>query len=169
MCVHGDTVSYPTVVVHLQIGSWQREARVVVVPELPVPVLLGRDLYDQVEGGGPVQGFAVVTRSARRRAEQDAAVAGDSSQELEEKRADKPVTPVAELPTADSETLPPDTSTAASETQPPADLERDVTCAKGKVQLGSDLGLPATTEELKALQQSDPTLEKVMVSLGLEP
>ena len=57
VCVHGDTVSYPTAVVHLQIGSWQREARVVVAPELPVPVLLGRDLYDQVEGGGPVQGL----------------------------------------------------------------------------------------------------------------
>ena len=63
-------MSYPTAVVHLQIGSWQREARVVVAPGLLVPVLLGGDLYDQVEGGGPVQGFAVVTRSARRRAEQ---------------------------------------------------------------------------------------------------
>ena len=37
VCVHGDTVSYPTAVLHLQIGSWQREARVVVAPELPVP------------------------------------------------------------------------------------------------------------------------------------
>ena len=41
VCIHGHTVSYPTAVVHLQIGSWQREARVVVAPELPVPVLLG--------------------------------------------------------------------------------------------------------------------------------
>ena len=66
----------------------------------------------------------MITRSARRRDEQDAAVTGDSSQELGEKRADQPATPVAELPTADSETLPPDTSTDASETQPPTDLER---------------------------------------------
>ena len=63
-----------------------------------------------------MQGFAVITRSARRRAEKDAAVTGDSSQELGEKRADQPVTPFAELPTADSEILPPDTSTDASET-----------------------------------------------------
>ena len=38
--VHGDTVSYPTAAMHLQIGSWQREARVVVAPALPVLVLL---------------------------------------------------------------------------------------------------------------------------------
>ena len=35
-----------------------------------------------------------------------------------------------------------------------------MTGAKGKVQVGSDLGLPATTEELKALQQSDSILVK---------
>ena len=40
VCVHGDTVLYPTAAMHLQIGSWQREARVVVAPALPVLVLL---------------------------------------------------------------------------------------------------------------------------------
>ena len=43
-------MSYPTAVVQLQIGTWQWQARVMVAPELPVAVLLGRDLYDPVEG-----------------------------------------------------------------------------------------------------------------------
>lgn len=67
MCVHGDTMSSPTAVLQVQIGTWQRQARVVVALELPVAVLLGRDFYDPVKGEGPVRGFAVVTRSAKRR------------------------------------------------------------------------------------------------------
>ena len=41
VCVHRDTVSYPTAEVHLQMGTRQQQARVVVALELPVAVLLG--------------------------------------------------------------------------------------------------------------------------------
>jgi len=35
-------------------GTWQQQARVVVAPELPVAMLLVRDLYDQVEEKSPI-------------------------------------------------------------------------------------------------------------------
>ena len=54
VCVHGDTVSYPTAGVHVQMGTWQQQARVVVAPALPVAMLLVRDLYDQVEEKSPI-------------------------------------------------------------------------------------------------------------------
>lgn len=46
MCVHGDMVRYPTARVKLQLGRWKRVSRVVVAPGIPVPVLLGTDIYD---------------------------------------------------------------------------------------------------------------------------
>ena len=74
VCVHGDTVSYPTAVVRLQIGTWQQQAKVVVASELPVAMLLGRDLYNPVEEKHLERGLAVVTRSTKKRAEQEVAV-----------------------------------------------------------------------------------------------
>jgi len=46
LCVHGDMVSYPTAEVKLQLGRWSRVAKVVVAPGIPVPVLLGTDIYE---------------------------------------------------------------------------------------------------------------------------
>ena len=162
VCVHGDTVSYPTAVVQLQMGTWQRQSRVVVAPELPVAVLLGRDLYDPVGEESPVRGLAVVTRAAKRRAEQ-AAVMSESG-----KVANESVTPGADLEesTADHEISTPDNPTEVMETQTPVVPEGEVTGAR--VQEGSEQGLPATAVELRAWQQSDPTLEKVrgLVSEG---
>ena len=66
----------------------------------------GMRLYDPVKGEGPVRGFAVVTRSAKRRAEQDAVVACENNHELSGKVAkDQPVLPGAQQPTADCEVL----------------------------------------------------------------
>lgn len=62
-CVHGDTLSYPVAEVKLQVDGIDNVARVVAVPSLPVPVLLGRDLVrDLLEGDGG-HSFAVITHS----------------------------------------------------------------------------------------------------------
>ena len=45
LCVHGDMVSYPTAEVKLQLGRWSQIAKVIVAPGIPVPVLLGTDIY----------------------------------------------------------------------------------------------------------------------------
>ncbi len=61
---------YPTATVELASGPWRKAARVAVAPNLPVAVLLGRDLYDvstEMEGQTPSPGLMVVTRSQSRR------------------------------------------------------------------------------------------------------
>ena len=64
LCVHGDTVEYPTM------GGYTRRASVAVAPSLPVPVLLGRDLYDINSGWKtPEAGYLVETRSQKERQE----------------------------------------------------------------------------------------------------
>lgn len=45
-CVHGDTEEYPTAEIELCLGGTQSKAKVTVAPQQPIPVLLGRDLYD---------------------------------------------------------------------------------------------------------------------------
>ena len=54
LCVHGDVCSYPTTEVELVSGSWRKKARVAVAPNLPVAVLLGRDVYNEMAGGEEV-------------------------------------------------------------------------------------------------------------------
>ena len=58
----------PTAVVKLQTGSWKRESRVVVAPNLPVDVLLGTDLHkaSAFKEGQVGRGLAVLTRAQRR-------------------------------------------------------------------------------------------------------
>ena len=46
LCVHGDTLFYPTATVELRIGPWQERSRVIVAPNLPVDVLLGNDISE---------------------------------------------------------------------------------------------------------------------------
>lgn len=68
LCVHGDVCSYPTAEVHLVVGPWEKKTRVAVAPNLPVPVLLGRDIYqeDVDVTGEPATELAVMTRSRTR-------------------------------------------------------------------------------------------------------
>ncbi len=59
---------YPTATVELASGPWRK------APNLPVAVLLGRDLYDvstEMEGQTPSPGLMVVTRSQSSRAEKE--------------------------------------------------------------------------------------------------
>ena len=45
LCVHGDKVRYPTAEVKLRLGQWSRTTMVVAAADIPVPVLLGTDIY----------------------------------------------------------------------------------------------------------------------------
>lgn len=54
------------------LGGTQRKAKVAVAPRLPIPVLLGRDLYDVRDGWKTPEtqtGLMVETRAKRREAE----------------------------------------------------------------------------------------------------
>ena len=78
MCVHGDEVCYPTAEVRLKLGQWSQTARVVVAPGIPVPVLLGTDIYD-LSLSNPV---IVTTRAQARR---DSNLTNDTEGTIEEK------------------------------------------------------------------------------------
>uniref|UniRef100_A0A1X7V3C9 CCHC-type domain-containing protein n=1 Tax=Amphimedon queenslandica TaxID=400682 RepID=A0A1X7V3C9_AMPQE len=52
LCVHGDLCSYPTAYVELGADGWKQWAQVVVAPNLPVAVLLGRDICQELVAKG---------------------------------------------------------------------------------------------------------------------
>lgn len=62
---------YPTVEVSLAVGSWEKRTPMAVAPNLPVPVLLGRDIYreDTDVPDKPAIELAVITRSQTRQLE----------------------------------------------------------------------------------------------------
>ena len=72
LCVHGDTMQYPTAWVELRLGQWRERCHVVVAPNLPVDVLLGTDTY-LMERAEVDQSLAVWTRSKRRQMERESA------------------------------------------------------------------------------------------------
>ena len=76
LCVHGDKVSYPTAEVELKLGQWSKVARVVVAPGIPVPVLLGTDIYE-LTSSNPV----MVTTRAQARKECNIAARTEKSSE----------------------------------------------------------------------------------------
>ncbi len=70
LCVHGDQVAYPTAEVELCLDGLAKEATVVVTPNLPVPVLLGRDIFDASSSKElPQANLMVQTRAQRRQQE----------------------------------------------------------------------------------------------------
>ena len=72
LCVHRDTMQYPTAWVELQLGQWLERRHVVVAPNLLVDVLLGTDVYpmERVEVD---QSLAVWTQSKQRQMERELA------------------------------------------------------------------------------------------------
>lgn len=67
LCVHGDVCSYPTAYVELGADEWKKWTQVVVAPNLPVAVLLGRDVCQELI----VKGLMVETRAQARRKQQE--------------------------------------------------------------------------------------------------
>ena len=89
----------------------------VVALELPVAVLLGQDLYDPVDRESPTRGLMLVTRSAKKKAEQDVANSEDSQGLSGDVPSDESASP--EETTADSEKLAPEVPTEVTESPPP--------------------------------------------------
>lgn len=75
LCVHGDTHRYPTASVLLEVEGIEQRTKVIIAPDLPVPVLLGRDLCDLKTATHPgrKQGLVVITRAQKRRQQQESA------------------------------------------------------------------------------------------------
>ncbi len=68
LCVHGDTEAYPTAEIELCLGGSRRKAKLAVAPSLPVPVLLGRYLYDVWDGWRSPEAALVAKTRAHREA-----------------------------------------------------------------------------------------------------
>ena len=66
LCVHSDTMQYPTAEVEIKMGHWVQRVKVAIAPSLPVDVLLGRDIFCPEVGQQLGLGLAVVTRSQAR-------------------------------------------------------------------------------------------------------
>ena len=67
-CVYGDSVEYPTTKVQLKVGDWGGEMQVAVAPDLPVPILMGKDVFHtshDPESHG--LGLLVETRAQKRK------------------------------------------------------------------------------------------------------
>ena len=77
LCVHGDTLFYPTVMVALRVGLWHKGSPVVVAPNLPVDVLLGNAVYS-MENKETGWGLAVWTQAKRREMENRPASVSES-------------------------------------------------------------------------------------------
>ena len=67
LCVHGDTMRYPTASIALKVGKKTQTATMAIAPNLPVPVLLGRDVCSLKPNPEKKSGFMVITRSQQQR------------------------------------------------------------------------------------------------------
>ena len=66
LCVHSNTMQYPTAEVEIKMGHWVQRVKVAIAPSLPVDVLLRRDIFCSEVGQQLALGLAVVTRSQAR-------------------------------------------------------------------------------------------------------
>ena len=167
LCVHGDTMQYPTAWVELRLGQWRERCHVVVAPNLPVDVLLGTDTYP-MERAEVVQSLAVWTWSKQRKMERH--TAGPQ-------KGQRP-TPVGRCslsPPADPQTesegggnqLQGLEVEAGEESEDPQPVGHGT---KGRVMTGSETGggddavtrgaLQASLSQLQQWQQEDPSLGK---------
>ena len=166
MCTHGDTMLYPTATVKLQTGQWECESCVVVAPNLPVDVLLGRDIYDP---GQPKQSFAVVTRAQSRRMEHGPSPSGtspavaeeylsnqmNSNEDSDELRGKEESTPVQGVRETDEE------DPHAGDGIGKGPTCQEVGSVGDEASMDTNGVLAANPAKLKDWQQRDPTLVKV--------
>ena len=168
LCVHGDTESYPTTEVEFSLGGIQRKARVVVAPSLPVPVLLGRDLYDIRDGWKlPETGLLAETRAQRKRRE-------DAVQQRREETVLQRVEPDEDEqraePGEDEQRMEPDEDEQRAE--PGEDEQRmepdEEVESMEEVMLGSEgelgpetIPLQATRKEVELWQAQDESLDHI--------
>ena len=152
LCVHGDTMEYPTASLKIQVGKTERVTKVAVAPRLPVPVLLGRDVCDmQAELEGKKQSHLVVTRAQTRNQERQIAATPED--------APRPENQAAAM--QKGETLTDDLSRQEEVSEPRGEAQQ-----AGRPATGGDLehlpsALEASPEQLKKWQNEDSTLAGV--------
>ena len=91
ICVHGDSVDYPTAEVDLEMDGWAKKTKVALVPEVPVDVLIGIKDFDLSEEMSTqpdcAHNLAVMTRSqTRKEAEEQSKVEGADNVRLADKK-----------------------------------------------------------------------------------
>lgn len=182
-CIHGDSMEYPTAVVQLQVGDWEGSVHVAVALELPVPVLLGKDVFQETSETENLT-LLVETRAQRKWRE-----AEDSREEEKE----PPPSVREEVPGMNFD------NDLFSNSQERARLSRaqkrrnkEQYCAVGSVagvkstlecgeeprreeetndppqQLTPPAVLQATPEEIQRWQEQDPTLQAAREAVGQE-
>ena len=147
----------PLYISHLSIlcsGSWSKEATVAVAPNLPVAVLLGRDIYEEAAilgQDGPARGLAVVTQSK-------AKAADGEENEIEEVMSNLPYFSKEELEGVEADRVP--------------ETHEDVKELRGKADSGDDDEekgvLNATPEQIQEWQEEDETLENIRKLIEVE-
>ena len=149
LCVHGDMVSYPTAKVNLKLGQWSQVAKVVVAPGIPVPVLLGTDIYE-------LKPVMVTTRAQARRNHSSTAGAQGSSRP--EPGDDNEVIPVDSNPQGECSTVsdPIEESNEQRREELPTSTDEEHS------------PLEANADDIRQWQTTDPTLTRVRDEAGEE-
>ena len=143
--VHGDTMEYPTAEVELCLERTMKTTKVAVAPTLPVPVpvLLGRDVWDMEKGfEGPKVGLLVETRAQKRLRERSEPTLPDQGQDKGGPDED--------------DTGGPGLGGGVEQSRE----EAQTTSAVEQGNLPVVTSLQATREEVKQWQERDPTLTK---------
>ena len=149
LCVHGDMVSYPTAEVNLKLGQWSQVAKVVVAPGIPVPVLLGTDIYE-------LKPVMVTTRAQARRNHSSTAGAQGSNRPE---------------PGDDNEIIPVDSNLQGECSTVSDPIEESNEQRMEELPTSTDeehSSLEANADEIRQWQTTDPTLTRVRDEAGEE-
>ncbi|XP_064389549.1 uncharacterized protein LOC135337548 [Halichondria panicea] len=163
LCVHGDTVEYPTAMVELALGGHTRKANVAIAPSLPVPVLLGRDLYDIRSGWKSSDtGYMVETRSQKKIRESKSM---DDLMDLDEQAI------LSELFDQSLKLEVPEANLASEEHENlrREDMAENTSTLEEEMNAEPVSPLDASKEQIQAWQESDATLVKVRDYASSQP
>ena len=154
LCVHGDEVCYPTAEVRLKLGRWSQKSRVVVAPGIPVPVLLGTDIYDL-----PLNNPVMVT--TRNQAKKDHNLVTNTEEGTSEERPPELTSSneiVEDIPVMDA----PNSNLQEEEVVEQRREEEPTLMPQGLNPL------EANVDDIKLWQAADPTLAKAREEAGNE-
>ena len=144
--MHGDKLCYPTAEVKLRLGQWSRATKVVAAPDIPVPVLLGTDIY-ALASDNPVM---VTTRTKARK---DSDVTSHAEKTTKETAPDLVVTN-GDTPAKD--VLDGECGEATTESEVTEQRKEEVPTST----LQEPNPLEANADTMRQWQATDPTLAK---------
>ena len=167
-CVHGDSISYPTAQITLEIDGWSKEPSVAVVPKLPVDVLISWKDYPSTDGTSGITSLAVLTRSQKKKQiEHTQGCEGGDGRVADRLEGNGPATRVTRGPASQYLPWHPQSSPAQATDEQP-DMSTDGKDVKGEdISPATDAYTPigdvfqASPQQLAEWQQTDPTLSKI--------